>query len=152
MTLFLLTCSIWNTEGINSSPGGTENCTTWLLPSSWETLWYAFGNSYKGSLIDISDAKYIGIPVIFFAEIERVSVVIGASQVAQWWRIYLSVQKMQETWVRSLGREDPWRRKWQPTPVFLPGKSYGQRSATVHAVAKESDRTERPSLFSCCHV
>ena len=27
-----------------------------------------------------------------------------------------------------------WRRKWQPTPVFLPGKSHGQRS-TVHAVA-----------------
>ena len=22
----------------------------------------------------------------------------------------------------------PWRRKWQPTPVFLPGKSHGQRS------------------------
>ena len=22
----------------------------------------------------------------------------------------------------------PWRRAWQPTPVFLPGKSYGQRS------------------------
>ena len=21
-----------------------------------------------------------------------------------------------------------WRRKWQPTPVFLPGESYGQRS------------------------
>ena len=25
---------------------------------------------------------------------------------------------MQETWVGSLGREDPWRRKWQPTPVL----------------------------------
>ena len=24
--------------------------------------------------------------------------------------------------------EIPWRRKWQPTPVFLPGKFYGQRS------------------------
>ena len=24
-------------------------------------------------------------------------------------------------------RKSPWRRKWQPTPVFLPGKSYGQR-------------------------
>ena len=24
--------------------------------------------------------------------------------------------------------EIPWRRKWQPTPVFLPGKSHGQRS------------------------
>ena len=22
----------------------------------------------------------------------------------------------------------PWRRKWQPTPVFLPGESHGQRS------------------------
>ena len=35
---------------------------------------------------------------------------------------------MQETWVRFLGREDPWRRKWQSTPALLPGKSHGQRS------------------------
>ena len=27
-------------------------------------------------------------------------------------------------WVRKI----PWRRKWQPTRVFLPGESYGQRS------------------------
>ena len=27
-------------------------------------------------------------------------------------------------WVRKI----PWRRKWQPTPVFLPGESPGQRS------------------------
>ena len=27
-------------------------------------------------------------------------------------------------WVRKI----PWRSKWQPTPVFLPGKSHGQRS------------------------
>ena len=25
-------------------------------------------------------------------------------------------------------RKMPWRRKWKPTPVFLPGKSHGQRS------------------------
>ena len=31
---------------------------------------------------------------------------------------------MQETQVRSLGREDPWRRKWQPTPVSLPGGAW----------------------------
>ena len=24
----------------------------------------------------------------------------------------------------------PWRRKWQATPVFLPGESHGQRSLT----------------------
>ena len=35
---------------------------------------------------------------------------------------------MQETEVRSLGQEDPWRRKWQPTPVVLPGEYHGQRS------------------------
>ena len=27
-----------------------------------------------------------------------------------------------------MGQEDPWRKAWQPTPVFLPGESYGQRS------------------------
>ena len=34
----------------------------------------------------------------------------------------------------------PWRRKWQPTPVFLPGKSHGQRSLAGYNpwVAKES--------------
>ena len=37
----------------------------------------------------------------------------------------------------------PWRRKWQPIPVFLPGKSHGQRNwrATVHGVTKESNKT-----------
>jgi len=29
-----------------------------------------------------------------------------------------------QSWVRKI----PWRRAWQPTPVFLPGKSHGQRS------------------------
>ena len=28
-------------------------------------------------------------------------------------------------WIQSLGQEDPLERKWQPTPVFLPGKSHG---------------------------
>ena len=40
----------------------------------------------------------------------------------------LPMQEMQEMWVRSLDGEDPWRRKWQPTPVFLPGEFHGQRS------------------------
>ena len=29
---------------------------------------------------------------------------------------------------RDAGRKIPWRREWLPTPVFLPGKSHGQRS------------------------
>ena len=37
-----------------------------------------------------------------------------------------------------------WRRKWQPTPVFLPGESYGWRSLEGHSPwgLKESDTTE----------
>ena len=65
------------------------------------------------------------------------------------------MQEMQERRVRSPGQEDPWRRKWPPTPVLLPGKFHEQRSlgrggvregelggstATVHRAAK-SDRT-----------
>ena len=41
--------------------------------------------------------------------------------------------KMQETWVRSLGGEIPWRRAWQPIPVFLPGESHGRRQLSMHA-------------------
>ena len=31
-----------------------------------------------------------------------------------------------DPWVRKI----PWRRKWLPTPVFLPGESHGDRSMT----------------------
>ena len=72
-----------------------------------------------------------------------------ASLAAQLLRICLPLQEMQETQVRSLGGEDPlqketWRRKCQPTPVFLPGKSHGQRSLVGYSpwACKESDRTE----------
>ena len=39
----------------------------------------------------------------------------------------------------------PWRRIWQPTPVFLLGKSRGQRSLVGYSLwgRKESDMTER---------
>ena len=51
---------------------------------------------------------------------------------------------MQETWVQSLGQEDPWRREWQLTPVFLPGESHGQRSLVGYNPwgYKESDTTD----------
>ena len=40
---------------------------------------------------------------------------------------------MQETWAYPWVRKIPWRRKWQPAPVFLPGKSHGQRSLVGHS-------------------
>ena len=46
-----------------------------------------------------------------------------------------------DPWVRKI----PWRRKWQPTPVFLPGKSHGQRSPVGYSPwgHKEPGMTER---------
>ena len=43
-----------------------------------------------------------------------------------------------------------WRRKWQPTPIFLPGKFHGLRSLVGYSPQgrKESDTTERPLLLS----
>ena len=62
-----------------------------------------------------------------------------ASQVAQWSRICLPVEEMQGTQIQYPGQKNPWRRKWQLTPVFLPRKFHGQRSLaryTVHGIAK----------------
>ena len=44
-----------------------------------------------------------------------------------------------------MGQEDPCRRKWQPTPVSLPGKFHGQRSLEHNSPwgCKESNTTEQ---------
>ena len=39
-----------------------------------------------------------------------------------------AMQETQEIQVQSLGQEDPLEKEMQPTPVFLPEKSHGQRS------------------------
>ena len=44
-----------------------------------------------------------------------------------------------ELWVRKI----IWRRKWQPTPIFLPGKCHGQRSlAGYRPQGHEKNRTQ----------
>ena len=51
----------------------------------------------------------------------------------------------QETWVWSLGWEDPLEKDMATTPVFLAGKSHGQRSLAGYSPwgHKESDTTEQ---------
>ena len=46
-----------------------------------------------------------------------------------------------DPWVRKI----PWRREWQPTPVFLYGEFHGQRSLVGYSSwgSKESDSTEQ---------
>ena len=72
-----------------------------------------------------------------------------ASQVAQWVK---NPPAMQETQVQSHGLGIPWRRSWQPTPVFLPGESYGQWSLTNYSSqgCKELDLTEMTAHTHVC--
>ena len=53
-------------------------------------------------------------------------------------------------WIRKI----PWRRKWQPTPVFLLGESYGQRNLVGYSPwgHKESEMTEQLSVHTHTHL
>ena len=62
-----------------------------------------------------------------------------------------------DPWVRKI----PWNRKWQPTPVILPGKFHGQRSLVGYCLwdGKESHTTKqlhfsriRQLVTTCCKV
>ena len=51
---------------------------------------------------------------------------------------------IQEIWFQFLGQDDPWRREWLPTLVFLPGEFHGQRSLADYIPwgCKNLDMTE----------
>ena len=65
----------------------------------------------------------------------------GAYLVAQMVKNLLA---MWETQVQSLGGEDPWRKEWLPTPVFLPREFQGQRNLVGYGPwgHKKSNTTE----------
>ena len=48
-------------------------------------------------------------------------------------------------WVRKI----PWRRKWQPTPVRLPGKSYGWMEEPGRLQSMGSQRVRDDFISTC---
>ena len=74
---------------------------------------------------------------------------IGASLWLRWSRICLQCRRPWfDPWIRKI----PWRRKWPPTPVLLPGESHGQRSLEGYRPwgRQESDTTEWLTLSLSC--
>ena len=60
------------------------------------------------------------------------------------------MQAMQvQFWVRKI----PWRRKWKPTPVFLPEKSHGHRSLVGYS-PKGCKELDTVSVYArtCTHT
>ena len=55
--------------------------------------------------------------------------------------------------VRDMG-SIPWEGRWQPTPVFLPGESHGQRGLVGYSSwgHKESDVTEQLNNHNITHI
>ena len=66
----------------------------------------------------------------------------SASLVAQ---MLKRLSAVRETWFDPWVRKIPWRSKWQPSPVLLPGKSHRRRSLVGYSPwgCKESDTTEQ---------
>ena len=61
------------------------------------------------------------------------------------WGCLISVDLCSVFWIRCSLQQWTWRRKWQPTPVFLPGISHGQSSLAGYSPwgHKELGRTDR---------
>ena len=63
---------------------------------------------------------------------------LDAFLVAQQKRIWLQCRRHGfSPWVGKM----PWRRKWQPIPVFLLGKSHGQKSDKLPSMGLQKSRT-----------
>ena len=68
-----------------------------------------------------------------------ISNTVRASLVVQPKRILLQCRRWGfNPWVRKI----PWRRKWQPTPVFSPGKSHGQRILAGYSPQDHKSQTQ----------
>ena len=63
-------------------------------------------------------------------------------------RTVMNLSAMWKTWAQSLGWEDPLEKEMEPTPVFLPGESHGQRSLVeLQSIgSQKSDTVEHLTL------
>ena len=58
----------------------------------------------------------------------------------------------QEKWVWSLGQEDPQRKKWQLTPIFLLGKFHGQKHLAGFSPWSQTRLDERAHTHIHTHI
>ena len=107
-----------------------------------------YNDSISVSLLSLSTLLFL-ILIAFILSLQIISLknwyhlnnIFRASLVAQTVKHRLQCGRPGfSPWVRKI----LWRRKWQPTPVFLPGKSHQWRSLLGYSLwgPKESDTTE----------
>ena len=150
------------TQGGYSSPGRVMNkrelCREWTLKSAYSLKhwivrvckgptrhWDRTTEKIKGQSLRITQARDTTIPT---AKTRNLLIHKTQGIVLNWLPMWCSVKESACQW-RRCGfnpgvRKIPWRRKLQPTPVFLPGKSHGQRGLAGYSswCCKELDMTE----------
>ena len=111
---------VWLTSLGNKYICTNQNGLTYFLHLSapFSTFSPTLSHKYKYTCIYVCVCVSVCVCVYTYADTPSGSVVKKPS----------AMQKPQETWVQSLGQEDPWKRKWQHTPIFLPGEFHRQRS------------------------
>ena len=99
----------------------SERNLIWVLKNEWEL--FTKQGKKKGLLVKVNEG-FLG----------------GASSKEQICQRRRHKRDGFDPWIGKI----PWRRAWQPTPVFLPGKPHGQRSLAGYSPQgrKESDTTE----------
>ena len=96
--------------------------------STMQETWvsYMYGSFYYLLWIDFSNPLPVSLLLYLFLK--------DKNSQSYWGTVKAEHRANNLPWREKI----PWRRAWQPTPVFLPGKSHRQRSwqATVHGVTK----------------
>ena len=115
--------------GLGKSPGGGHGnplqYLAWRIPMD-RGAWQATVHGFTKSLTQLSN--FTLHPFVRFS-------IFCFSQVAQWQRVFLPVQEPQETWVHSLGWEDPLEEEMATHSNILVWENPMDRGAWLTALA-----------------
>ena len=121
-------------------PGSSDFASAAPYEESWENM------GHGSLLLRAAGLEALGGPLII--DLYKKLLVPLASQVAVVVRICLQCRRCGfNAYVRKM----PWRRPSEPTPVFLPGESHGQRSLAGHGPRgrTELDAAEPANTSAC---
>ena len=131
------------TPGVGDGQGGLVSCSSWGRKGSDTSEWL----NWTESLLATSTTKATSISQLDYGRIlkqytkKKKNFKILKCSVINEKSVCLQCKRPGfNPWIGKI----PWRRKWQPTPVLLPGKFHGQRSLVSYSPwgRKESDTTE----------
>ena len=90
--------------------------------------------------------KYWNLPAGFRYAVKYWICLHNFRYVVKYWICLQCKRPGLNPWVRKI----PWRRKWQPTPIFLPGESHGQRSLAGYS--PYGHRVRHPEVTQHVHT